>query len=132
MGFVQGACLMSENTNYKAGDTVVVDGDRNYEQYFRLATIECVTPTGQIRLSDKSRFLPNGYQIGGDDRLLPPTEANLSLHAAQELRTVVRKRANRLLNMLEDMSVANLKRTSEALLLAMSTEPVANIQELHV
>jgi hypothetical protein len=123
---------MVKDGHYKAGDTVVVDGDRNYEQIFRVATVECVTPTGQIRLSDKSRFLPNGFQIGGDDRLLPGTDANLSLFAAQELRIVVRRRADKLLDTLEDMSVPHLKRASEALLLAMGVEPFANSQEQHV
>ena len=40
---------------YKAGDTVVVRCGGWCNDYVRIGTVEAVTPTGQIRLADKSR-----------------------------------------------------------------------------
>lgn len=117
---------------YMAGDTVVVRCHGMWGRYLRLGTVEAVTPTGQIRLTDKTRFSAEGCEIGGGDRLLPGSEANLALHAAQELRCSIRKQAEALLAKLPSMELEALQRASEGLLLATNQEPVANTQEQRV
>lgn len=117
------------NIEYKAGDPVVVRGGGWDNDFVRVGTVEAVTPTGQIILTDKTRFSAGGYGIGGGELLLPRPEENLSLYAAQELRRSIQVQAEKLLKEIWRMRLPELQRASEGLRLAMSSEPVDMTQE---
>lgn len=100
------------NDKFNVGDKVVVRRSVSFcGRRYRLGRVATVTPSGQIRLTDKSRFMPNGYRIGDVDEVLyPATEEHLELYEEQELRESVSVWANQLNAKVKSMKVPELKR----------------------
>ena len=67
------------NVKFMDGDKVVIRRSGClFGCRYLLGTVEAVTPSGQIRLTDKSRFLPSGYRIGEiSEVILPATDTTL-------------------------------------------------------
>jgi hypothetical protein len=106
------------NHIFSQGDQVVVDRYEFGVQY-RLGTVEAVTPTGQIRLTERSRFLPNGWRIGeGREHILPATDGNLAKYREQQLRANIRQQVSALTTRLGGMKLPELERALKALCVA--------------
>lgn len=104
------------NDKFMEGDKVVVRSDDLCDYRYRLGKVEAVTPSGQIRLTDKSRFLPNGYRIGEvSEHILPATEENLIWYREQELRANIRQRCKVLTTQIGRLKLCDLERAWAAI-----------------
>ena len=49
----------------KQGDEIAVDESSTwYRNYYKILTVEKITPTGRIKLSDGSQYYPDGRKVG--------------------------------------------------------------------
>jgi hypothetical protein len=76
------------NVKFMDGDKVVIRRSGwLFGCRYLLGTVEAVTPSGQIRLTDKSRFLPSGYRIGEiSEVILPATDTTGQSYKTQTLK----------------------------------------------